>query len=239
MNIGLLAEHSIALIQDLCDGDDAITWAFSGAEDIVVLDLIHQSNCRVPVFAVDTGRLHAATHAYIQQAQQHFNLDLTWVTSDPSAVTAFELHNGRFSFYEDGHQACCNLRKTEPLRKHLANFDGWLTGLRRDQNPNRVALPDQQVDPIFQGLHGPLKKGNPLANWSRLEVETYIEHRNLPLNPLVHQGYKSIGCEPCTRALQPHEHERAGRWWWETASNKECGLHEQPARLIKALNAAT
>jgi|TARA_B110000285_G_C15094792_1_gene601280 phosphoadenosine phosphosulfate reductase len=239
MSIGPLSEHAIALIHDLCSRDDAITCAFSGAEDIVVLDLIHRSNLRVPVFAVDTGRLHAATHAYIQQAQQHYNLDLTWVTPDPSAVTAFERHNGRFSFYEDGHQACCSLRKTEPLRKHLAHFDGWLTGLRRDQNPNRDALPELQVDPIFLGLRGPLKKANPLANWSRLEVEAYIRHHSLPLNPLVHQGYKSIGCEPCTRALQPHEHERAGRWWWETNTNKECGLHEQPVQIIGGLKNET
>ena len=235
MSITTLTAHSIALIQDLCRGDATITCAFSGAEDIVVLDLIHRSKLNVPVFALDTGRLHAETRAYILEVQRHFDLDFTWVAPKPNAVTAFEQRVGRFSFYIDGHQECCHLRKTAPLRRHLANFDGWLTGLRRDQSSSRNALADVQTDPIFQGLHGPLQKGNPLANWSRLEVETYIKQCNLPVNPLVHQGYASIGCEPCTRAIQAHEHERAGRWWWENSTSKECGLHEQPVTLINSV----
>ena len=115
------------------------------------------------------------------------------------------------------------------------SFDGWLTGLRRDQNPNRGTLPELQLDPVFKGLRGPLKKANPIASWSREDVDTYIQRYNLPQNPLVQQGYKSIGCAPCTRALKPQEHERAGRWWWETASNKECGLHQTPLPASKVV----
>ena len=235
MNLDHLVEHSTALIQEFCKSGYPITCAFSGAEDVVVLDLMQRSKCFVPIFAVDTARLHAETIAYIHDVQQHFTLDLTWIKPNPDAVTAFERENGRFSFYEDGHLACCNLRKTEPLRAHLAHFDGWLTGLRRDQDPNREALPEVQTDPVFKGLNGPLRKANPIANWSRGDVETYIQHRNLPQNPLVLKGYKSIGCAPCTRALKPQEHERAGRWWWETASNKECGLHQTPEQILHSV----
>ena len=231
MNLDSLTNHSIALIQGFCTDDHSITCAFSGAEDIVVLDLIQRTTRLIPVFAVDTARLHPETLAYVHQVQQHFNLDLTWIKPNPDAVAAFERQNGRFSFYEDGHLACCNLRKTEPLRAHLAHFDGWLTGLRRDQNPTRGAIPELQIDPVFEGLSGPLKKANPIANWSREDIETYIKLRNLPQNPLVPRGYKSIGCAPCTRALKPHEHERAGRWWWEAGSDKECGLHQTPLQV--------
>jgi phosphoadenosine phosphosulfate reductase len=237
MNLKRLTEYSTALVQEFCKGDHPITCAFSGAEDVVVLDLMQHAKRSVPVFAVDTARLHPETVAYIHHVQRHFALDLTWIKPDPDAVAAFERKNGRFSFYEDGHLACCSLRKTEPLRAHLAHFEGWLTGLRRDQNPNRGAVPELQTDPVFNGSSGPLKKANPIANWSREDVETYIKRRNLPQNPLVHKGYKSIGCAPCTRALQPQEHERAGRWWWETASNKECGLHQAPVQILNPLDA--
>ena len=235
MTLDALTEHSIALIQKFCADDHSITCAFSGAEDVVVLDLLRRANRSMPVFAVDTARLHLETVTYIQRVQQHFNLDLTWIKPDPKAVASFEHQNGRFSFYEDGHLACCNLRKTEPLRAYLTQFDGWLTGLRRDQNPNRGTLPELQLDPVFKGLRGPLKKANPIASWSREDVDTYIQRYNLPQNPLVQQGYKSIGCAPCTRALKPQEHERAGRWWWETASNKECGLHQTPLPVSKVV----
>lgn len=235
MNLDQLAEHSTALIQAFCEGDHPITCAFSGAEDVVVLDLMQRATRSIPVFAVDTARLHAETVSHIDRVQQHFNLDLTWIKPDPDAVSAFEHRNGRFSFYDDGHQACCNLRKTEPLRAHLAHFEGWITGLRRDQSETRTDLPELQTDPVFRGLSGPLTKANPLANWSRANVEAYIQRRSLPLNPLTQKGYKSIGCEPCTRALQPHEHERAGRWWWETTSSKECGLHESPVQILNAV----
>jgi len=235
MTLKRLVLHSTALIQEFCKGDQPITCAFSGAEDVVVLDLMQRATRSVPVFAVDTARLHPETVDYIHHVQRHFALDLTWIKPHSDAVADFERQNGRFSFYEDGHLACCNLRKTEPLRAHLAHFEGWVTGLRRDQNPNRDALPELQTDPVFEGLSGPLTKANPIANWSRKDVETYIQHRNLPQNPLVQKGYKSIGCAPCTRALSPQEHERAGRWWWETASNKECGLHQAPVRILNSV----
>ena len=173
MNLDSLTNHSIALIQEFCTDDHSITCAFSGAEDIVVLDLIQRTTRLIPVFAVDTARLHPETLAYVHQVQQHFNLDLTWIKPNPDAVAAFERQNGRFSFYEDGHLACCNLRKTEPLRAHLAHFDGWLTGLRRDQNPTRGA-----PRPLFY-LYVRFYPRDSLS----LEASSYLEHETSPSSP--------------------------------------------------------
>ena len=133
---------------------------------------------------------------------------------------------GLFSFYEDGHTECCNIRKIEPLTRALSNLDAWVTGQRKDQSPNtRSGIPTVQVDPVFKGRQDTLIKYNPLANWSSEEVWNYIQMMEIPYNPLHSKGFKSIGCEPCTKPTLPNQHEREGRWWWEEATKKECGLH--------------
>ena len=133
---------------------------------------------------------------------------------------------GLYSFYQDGHKECCGVRKVAPLRRKLATLDGWITGQRKDQSiGTRTEIPVIQDDPSFSSESNRLLKFNPLANWSSAQVWDYIRSNEVPYNPLHAQGFTSIGCEPCTRAVLPNQHEREGRWWWEDAADKECGLH--------------
>jgi phosphoadenosine phosphosulfate reductase len=133
---------------------------------------------------------------------------------------------GLFSFYQDGHQECCGIRKIEPLERALAGLDAWVTGQRKDQSPStRAEVPFVQQDDRFQGRAEQLYKYNPLANWSSAELWNYIRMMEIPYNPMHERGFISIGCEPCTRPVLPGQHEREGRWWWEEATQKECGLH--------------
>jgi len=132
---------------------------------------------------------------------------------------------GLFSFYEDGHQECCGRRKVEPLKRKLATLDAWITGQRRDQSPTRLEIPIAQADTSYGAGDHPLTKFNPLANWRSEQVWAYIRANDVPYNELHDRGFVSIGCEPCTRAILPHQHEREGRWWWEEDTVKECGLH--------------
>ena len=135
---------------------------------------------------------------------------------------------GLFSFYEDGHKECCEIRKVEPLRRALVRRDAWVTGQRRDQSPTRAHVSVVQIDPAFSGKRGALLKLNPLAAWSSAQTWAYIREHEVPWNPLHERGYVSIGCEPCTRPTHPGQHEREGRWWWEDTTRKECGLHSVP-----------
>jgi phosphoadenosine phosphosulfate reductase len=132
---------------------------------------------------------------------------------------------GLFSFYEDGHHECCGLRKVDPLGRVLSTYRAWVTGQRRDQSVTRAALAVVEADQSFSGIDGPLAKFNPLAEWSSSAVWAYIRESEVPFNELHERGFVSIGCEPCTRAIRPNEHERAGRWWWEEETKRECGLH--------------
>jgi len=131
---------------------------------------------------------------------------------------------GFFSFYKEGHKECCQIRKVEPLKRKLSSITTWITGQRHDQNPGtRANIPAIQMDPTF--FSDRLIKFNPLANWTSKQVWRYIIDNNVPYNELHEKGYISIGCEPCTKSVNPGQHEREGRWWWEDATKKECGLH--------------
>ena len=133
---------------------------------------------------------------------------------------------GLYSFYKDGHKECCGVRKVEPLRRALQSLDAWITGQRRDQSPStRAQVAIVETDPVFSSPEHELIKFNPLANWTSRQVWSYIRENNVPFNPLHERGFISIGCEPCTRAILPGQHEREGRWWWEEQTHKECGLH--------------
>ncbi|KAL2931360.1 5'-adenylylsulfate reductase 3 chloroplastic [Bienertia sinuspersici] len=149
---------------------------------------------------------------------------------DAVEVQALVRTKGLFSFYEDGHQECCRVRKVRPLRRALKGLRAWITGQRKDQSPGtRSEVPIVQVDPVFEGLDGgigSLVKWNPVANVAGNDVWTFLRTMSVPVNSLHAQGYVSIGCEPCTRPVLPGQHEREGRWWWEDAKAKECGLHK-------------
>lgn len=199
--------------------------SFSGAEDVVLIELARKLTPELAVFTLDTGRLHPETYRFIEKVREHYQLSIELLLPDAEELRAFVSSKGLFSFYQDGHEQCCGIRKVAPLRNKLASLDAWITGQRRDQSPTRTEVPVIELDTIFSTDSHPVVKVNPLANWSSEEVWNTIQMFDVPYNELHDRGYISIGCEPCTRAIRPNEHERAGRWWWEEATIKECGLH--------------
>ena len=202
--------------------------AFSGAEDVILIDIASKLGVPFQVFCLDTGRLHAETYRFIEKVRKHYGIDIEMMSPDPVKLQPFIRQKGLFSFYEDGHQECCGVRKVEPLKRKLATLGGWITGQRKDQSPaTRSEIPLIAFDEAFSAKYGQLLKLNPLANWTSSEVWQYIEEHRVPFNELHQKGYISIGCEPCTRATKPGEHERAGRWWWEESTHRECGLHQR------------
>lgn len=205
---------------------DNIAISFSGAEDVVLIDMALKISKNISVFSLDTGRLHPETYRYIEKVRKHYQIDIELLTPDRDVLDSFVKNKGLFSFYEDGHQQCCGIRKVEPLKRKLAQVDAWITGQRKDQSlDTRQDIPEVQIDSAFSGVDRTLVKFNPLLNWSSAQVWDYIEAHQVPYNELHEKGYISIGCEPCTRAVLPNQHERVGRWWWESGSKKECGLH--------------
>jgi len=201
--------------------------AFSGAEDVVLIDMAVKTGLPFSVFSLDTGRLHPQTYRFIDQVRNHYGIDIQVMTPDQTLLEPFVQEKGLFSFYNDGHKECCGIRKVEPLRRLLNGFSAWITGQRKDQNPStRGEVPIMEEDSAFKGAAGKsLIKFNPLAEWSLSNVWEYIRVNDVPYNELHDRGFISIGCEPCTRAIRPGEHERAGRWWWEEETKRECGLH--------------
>ena len=202
-----------------------IAISFSGAEDVVLIDMASRLKIPFRVFSLDTGRLHAQTYQFLETVRNHYGIAIEICFPEPSAVQAMTTQKGLFSFYQDGHQECCGIRKVQPLRTKLSTLDAWITGQRKDQSATRSDVPLVQYDVGFSTPERQLIKYNPLANWSSQDVWNYIRMMEVPFNPLHTQGFISIGCEPCTRAVLPHQHEREGRWWWEEATHKECGLH--------------
>lgn len=205
---------------------DNIAISFSGAEDVVLIDIAISIKPDVQVFTLDTGRLHAETYQFIEQVREHYGIAIDILSPDGEAVRALVGAKGLFSFYRDGHQECCGIRKIAPLQRKLHTLDAWISGQRKDQSPGtRAGIPVIQSDTRFARPGAVLTKFNPLANWSSQDVWDYIRGNNLPYNKLHDQGFISIGCEPCTKPVGPGQHEREGRWWWEEATKKECGLH--------------
>lgn len=214
------------ILQLALDSFDNIAISFSGAEDVVLVDMAVKIRPDVKVFSLDTGRLHAETYRFLEQVRQHYNITIDFMFPDTAAVEQLVREKGMFSFYKDGHQECCGIRKVMPLKRKLSTLDAWVTGQRKDQSPGtRTEVPVVQDDKAFGSADNPLVKFNPLANWSSAQVWDYIRSNDVPYNELHNKGFISIGCEPCTRPVLPNQHEREGRWWWEEATMKECGLH--------------
>lgn len=216
-----------AILEYALNRFDNIAISFSGAEDVALVDMAYKIRPDVQVFSLDTGRLHPETYRFIQRVRDHYSIAIDVLFPDAAAVNALVREKGLFSFYQDNHQECCSIRKVMPLREKLLTLDGWITGQRRDQSPNtRSHLAVIQDDRAFSRAGETLTKFNPLANWSSAQVWDYIRRNEVPYNELHERGFISIGCEPCTRPLGPNQHEREGRWWWEEATKKECGLHQ-------------
>jgi phosphoadenosine phosphosulfate reductase len=199
--------------------------AFSGAEDVVLIDMAHKSGLPFSVFCLDTGRLHPETYRFIEKVREHYAIEISMLFPIAATIEDLVRRKGAFSFYRDGHGECCGIRKVEPLQRALSVLRAWATGQRRDQSPTRSELAVVEQDAGHRGKSGALLKLNPLALTTSEWVWTYIREHGLPYNELHERGFKSVGCEPCTRAVLPGEHERAGRWWWEEATKRECGLH--------------
>jgi len=206
---------------------DEVAIAFSGAEDVILIEYARQTGRPFRVFSLDTGRLHPETYRFFATVEEHYDLRIEYRFPAAAAVERMVNEKGMFSFYRDGHGECCGIRKVEPLKRELAELRAWITGQRRDQSPGtRAEIPPVEVDRAFTGVGGDeLIKFNPLAKTTSEQVWNAIRALGVPYNPLHERGFVSIGCEPCTRPILPGQHEREGRWWWEEATRKECGLH--------------
>jgi phosphoadenosine phosphosulfate reductase len=208
------------------DSFDNIAISFSGAEDVVLVDMAVKINPKVRVFSLDTGRLHPETYKLLDQVREKYGIKLEIQYPDTESVENFVAEKGLYSFYKDGHKECCGVRKVRPLRRKLSTLDAWITGQRKDQSPGtRSGVPVVERDGAFSTDDHTLYKFNPLSNWSSAQVWQYIRENDVPYNELHNKGFISIGCEPCTRPVLPQQHEREGRWWWEEETMKECGLH--------------
>ena len=226
----LVAATCATLTRVAADFSPAVFASSLAAEDMVLTDLILRAKLGIGIFTLETGRLHAETLAMLDKIEQAYGYKVTPYRPDAAAVDAYVSQNGKNAFYDsiDMRKECCRIRKIEPLNRALAGNKSWVTGQRRAQSVTRAELPVQEDDPA----HG-MTKFNPLADWSEQDVWDYIHANKVPYNALHDQGYPSIGCEPCTRAIQPGEDVRAGRWWWENPDTKECGLHMVDGKLIR------
>lgn len=214
------------ILEHALEQHDNLAVSFSGAEDVILVHMAAKIRPGVNIFCLDTGRLHAETYQFIEKVRQTYDVQLDILFPDADNVQKLVSQKGLFSFYEDNHQECCGIRKVGPLRDKLLSLDAWVTGQRKDQSPGtRASIPVVQNDKVFARPGENLTKYNPLVNWSSEQVWNYIRAEGIPYNGLHDQGYVSIGCEPCTKAIGPGQHEREGRWWWEEATKKECGLH--------------
>ena len=198
-----------------------------GMEDMVLIDMISKLKDPITIFTLDTGRLHEETYEIMERVRLHYGLEIKTYFPDSEQVEKMVRGKGFFSFKEsiENRKECCTIRKIGPLNRALSELDAWVTGLRRDQAVTRTETPKV----IEDADHPPLIKINPLADYSQEQLESYIEKHKVPVNALHKKSYPSIGCAPCTRAIEPGEDIRAGRWWWENPEHKECGLHRRPA----------
>jgi phosphoadenosine phosphosulfate reductase len=205
------------------------------AEDMVLTDMILRAKLPIGVFTLETGRLHKETLGMVDRIKETYGYEIKLYKPEPAAVDAYVQQNGLNAFYDsvEMRKECCRIRKVEPLKRALAGNKAWVTGQRRSQSTTRAELAVQENDEA----HG-MTKFNPLADWSEEDVWNYIRSNKVPYNPLHDKGYPSIGCEPCTRAIQPGEDVRAGRWWWENPESKECGLHVVDGKLVRIKSVA-
>lgn len=225
------AEGSISQLRAAVASYKNMCYANSlGAESMVLTDLIWEAVPQIEIFSIDTGRLFPETYDLIERLQRRYGRKLRIYYPDAARLEGWVDENGinGFRYGTEARRSCCAVRKVEPFRRALLGRDAWVTGIRRGQSASRALAAPIEWDAEY-GLH----KVSPLLDWSEKEIWDYIRKKRLPYNSLHDIGYPSIGCAPCTRAVQPGEDARAGRWWWERSDSRECGLH--PRRQIPAL----
>jgi phosphoadenosine phosphosulfate reductase len=225
-----VADTKAILERIVADFTPAVFASSLAAEDMALTDLILRAQLPIKIFTLETGRLHQETVGMIAKVREVYGYDIEAYRPETAAVDAYVAQNGLNAFYDsvEMRKECCRIRKVEPLNRALAGNKAWITGQRRSQSTTRAELAVQEDD----AAHG-MAKFNPLADWSEEDVWNYIRANRVPYNPLHDRGYPSIGCEPCTRAIQPGEDVRAGRWWWENPESKECGLHVVDGKLVR------
>ncbi len=220
--IGRLTEiEALALLSELFPGQVTFSSSFS-FEDQAISHLILSRQLPISIFTLDTGRLFAETYSVWNMTNERYNTHIKAYYPQAQELEAFVLENGPNSFYNsvENRKACCHIRKVEPLQRALAGNKVWITGLRAEHSPVRHNLQSLEWDTGNQVI-----KYHPILHWTTAQVKEFIATHNVPYNILHDRGFVSIGCAPCTRAIKPGEDFRAGRWWWEDASKKECGLH--------------
>lgn len=203
-----------------------------GPEDIVLIDMmIKIDKEKTRIFTLDTGRLNQETYDLIDTISRKYNIHIEVFFPEHKEIEQMVQAKGMNLMYEnvENRKLCCEIRKVHSLKRALNKLDGWITGLRREQFITRAHVKKVEID----STHSNIVKVNPLADWTHEMVWGYIHENNVPYNRLHDIGYVSIGCEPCTRAIKPNEDPRSGRWWWETGTAKECGLHLDPIRQSK------
>lgn len=216
-------EQVIATLTEAVHDYAPVVFANSlGAEDMVLMDLIDRYNLDIEMFSLDTGRLPQETYDLMQVVRTRYKPTLRIYFPNVKQIEVYVAENGVNGFYEsvDLRKRCCHIRKVEPLRRALHGKRAWITGMRHDQAATRTSLKVSAYD-----MDNRMQKFNPLLEWSHEEVWQYIKENDVPYNKLHDNFYPSIGCAPCTRSVTPGEDIRAGRWWWESPENKECGLH--------------
>ena len=224
--VGAVAEKAVRvkqLLRDIARDYAPTVFANSlGAEDMVLTNLIVREKLDIEIFSLDTGRLPLETYDLMAEVQKHYGLKLKVYTPRHELLEPFVRDKGINAFYEsvELRKGCCFVRKVEPLQRALSGKKAWITGMRAQQSATRDGLPVRS----FDDGNG-LEKFNPLTDWSEKEVWAYLKQHGVPYNALHDKFYPSIGCAPCTRAVTPGEDVRSGRWWWENADTKECGLH--------------
>ncbi len=200
-----------------------------GAEDVVIIHMMVKINKeKTRVFTLDTGRLNQETYDVMDAIRKKYDIQIEVYFPEQREIEEMVKIKGLNLMYEsvENRKLCCEIRKVHPLNRALSNLDGWITGLRREQAITRANINKLEID----SSHGRIVKINPLADWTNEMIWDYIHKNNVPYNKLHDIGYPSIGCEPCTRAIHSGEDPRAGRWWWENATQKECGLHWDPTK---------
>jgi phosphoadenosine phosphosulfate reductase len=223
MSIESKTEGSLALLRAAQRDYGKVVYSSSlGAEAIVLTDLIWTHVPEIEIFTLDTGRLHEHTRNLIERLESRYQRRIKVYHPDAQAIEAWISRNGINGFFNsvENRQGCCHIRKVEPFKRAIAGAGAWVTGVRREQSSTRAQAQPVEID----NANGGIARISPLLDWTHEDVWNYIRAKKLPYNPLHDQGYPSIGCEPCTRAVEPGEDSRSGRWWWENSDSRECGL---------------
>lgn len=219
--VGRNTEEALSLLSKNFPNKIVFSTSF-GLEDQAITHIIFSKNIPIKIFTLDTGRLFPETYSVWSRTKEIYNKNISSYSPYTETIQSLVSEKGPNSFYEsvENRQECCYIRKVEPLKRALKGNEIWVTGIRKEQSASR-----NNLSPVEWDENNHIIKYHPLFDWSFEEVKGFISKNHVPYNPLHDKGFPSIGCQPCTRAVKPGDDPRSGRWWWEDATKKECGLH--------------